>query len=208
MSGFVGKIRVLALALGAPGLFIVAFMDSSFLSLPEIVDVLVVWMITQHKHRMLLYVGAATLGSLSGCLVMYYLGRKGGEALVRKHFSAPKIDRALAMFRRHGMLALLVPAVLPPPSPFKIFVVLAGVAGIGVNRFAIAIGVGRGIRYLVLGILAVEYGDRAMAFMSEHGAAMSLTVLGALGLGVAVYYLWTGRARREADKSRMMRPPD
>ena len=166
MGRIVAKIRVVALALGAPGLFLVAFMDSSFLSLPEIVDVLVVWMITQHKHRMLLYVAAATFGSLSGCLVMYYLGRKGGDALVRRHFSAPKIERAMAMFRRHGMLALLVPALLPPPSPFKIFVVLAGVAGISATRFAIAIAIGRGVRYLALGILAVEYGDRALAFMS------------------------------------------
>ena len=154
MGRIVGKISAFALALGAPGLFLVAFMDSSFLSLPEIVDVLVVWMITQHKHRMLLYVAAATFGSLAGCLVMHYLGRKGGDALVRRHFSAPKIERAMAMFRRHGILALLVPALLPPPSPFKIFVVLAGVAGVSAARFTIAIVVGRGIRYLVLGILA------------------------------------------------------
>jgi membrane protein YqaA with SNARE-associated domain len=199
MGRFVGGIRMLALALGAPGLLLVSFIDSSFLSLPEVVDVLLVWMITQHKHRLLLYVGAAALGSLSGCLVMYYLGRKGGEALVRKHFAAPKIEGALAMFRRHGVLALLVPAMLPPPAPFKIFVVLGGVAGVTVTRFTFAIGAGRAIRYLVLGILAVEYGDRAMVFMGDHGGAVSLGVLGALGVGAGVYFLAQRRGSQGAD---------
>jgi membrane protein YqaA with SNARE-associated domain len=190
MGEIAAKIRVVALALGAPGLFLVAFLDSSFLSLPEVPDLLVVWMVTQHKHRLLLYVAAPTIGSLSGCLLMYYLGRKGGDALVRRHFGASRIERAMAMFRRHGMLALIVPALLPPPTPFKLFVVLAGVARISVARFATVIGIARGVRYLALGILAIKYGDRVMAFMHAHGAAVTLSVLGAVGLGVVVYLLW------------------
>ena len=89
MGRFVDWVRALALALGAPGLFLVAFLDSSFLSLPEITDLLLIWMVTQHKARMvLLRARCATLGSIAGCLVLYYIGRKGGEALVRKRFSA------------------------------------------------------------------------------------------------------------------------
>ena len=82
MSEFVGRIRALALALGAPGLFLVAFLDSSFLPLPGITDVLLVVTVTRHPGGMLWYV-AMTVGSIAGCLVLHYLGRKGGEALVR-----------------------------------------------------------------------------------------------------------------------------
>src|SRR4051812_12320698 len=128
MSGFVAWLQSTALALGALGLLIVGFLDSSFLSLPEINDLLVIWMVTQHKSRMLLYAGAATLGSVVGCLALYYIGRKGGDALVRKRFSTERVDRALAAVRRHGVLAVLIPSLLPPPAPFKIFVLLAGVA--------------------------------------------------------------------------------
>ena len=86
MGGFVRRVEALALALGAPGLFLVAFLDSSLLSLPEITDLLVVWMVTRHKTRLLLYAGSATLGSIAGCLLLYGLGRKGGHALVRSRF--------------------------------------------------------------------------------------------------------------------------
>src|SRR4051794_19084373 len=102
--------RGLALTLGAPGLFLVAFLDSSFLSLPEITDILVVYMVTRHPARVLLYVLAATLGSLGGCLVMYFLGRKGGQALMRKRFAPASVERAMAAFERHGVLVVLVPA--------------------------------------------------------------------------------------------------
>src|SRR5262245_22189637 len=118
MRGFVDWIRTTALALGAPGLFVVGFLDSSFLSLPEINDLLVIYMVTQHKTRLVLYASAATLGSISGCLVLYYLGRKGGDAFVRKRFSTDRVDRALAAVRRHGVLAVLIPSLLPPPATF------------------------------------------------------------------------------------------
>src|SRR5437764_1489716 len=126
MSGFADRLRALALALGAPGLFIIAFLDSSFLSLPEIADLLVVYMVTRHKARMLVYVVATLLGSMAGCLVMYFIGRKGGEALVRKRFASANIERTMASLRRHGVMAVLIPSLLPPPAPFKVFVLLAG----------------------------------------------------------------------------------
>ena len=80
----------------------------------------------------------------------------------------------MAALQRNGVMAVLVPSLLPPPAPFKIFVLLAGVAGISAARLATAIAIGRGVRYLALGILAVRYGERAMAYMREHGTAVSL----------------------------------
>jgi membrane protein YqaA with SNARE-associated domain len=195
MGRFADWIRSLALALGAPGLFLVAFLDSSFLSLPEINDLLLIWMVTRHKGRIVLYVLASTLGSIAGCFVLYYLGRKGGDALVRRRFGHERVDRALGAVRRHGMMAVLIPSLLPPPAPFKIFVLLAGAAGIGASRFALAIGIGRGIRYLGEGLLAVRYGDRATAYLETHLRNVSLGVIGLLILGMAGSVLWS-RARR------------
>ena len=86
MGRLVDRIQALALALGAPGLFLVAVLDSSILSLPEIADLLVIWMVVQHKSRLVLYASSATIGSIVGCLALYYIGRRGGDALVRKRF--------------------------------------------------------------------------------------------------------------------------
>jgi uncharacterized membrane protein YdjX (TVP38/TMEM64 family) len=100
----------------------------------------------------------------------------------------------MAALQRNGVMAVLVPCLLPPPAPFKIFILLAGVAGISATRLATAITIGRGIRYLALGILAVRYGERAMAYMRENGTAVSLGAVGVLAVGFAAYLLWS-RAR-------------
>ena len=191
MGKIAAQLRAVALLLGAPGLFLVAFLDSSFLSLPELADLLVIWMVTRHKSEMILYVGAATMGSLVGCLALYYVGRKGGEALMRKRFKGATVDRTMARFQRHGVMAVLVPALLPPPMPFKVFVLLAGAAGITPAQFSLAVTAGRGLRYLALGILAVEYGDQAMTYLAEHGVAISLVTVGLLVAGFGAYLAWS-----------------
>jgi len=198
MSPLVGRIRALALTLGGPGLFLVAFLDSSFLPLPGITDVLLVVTVARNPPAMLFYVAMTVAGSVVGCLALHYLGRKGGETLVRRKFTGEKIERSMAALQRNGVIAVLVPCLLPPPSPFKIFILLAGVVGISATRLAIAIAIGRGVRYLTLGFLAVTYGERAMAYMSENGTRVSLLALGSLAIGFAAYLLWR---RRRAGRS-------
>jgi len=187
------------LTLGAPGLFLIAFLDSSFLSLPEIADLLVVYMVTQHKSRLVVYVIATTLGSIVGCMAMYWIGRKGGEALVRKRFATGPVERAMEAFQRHGLMAVLIPSILPPPAPFKIFVLIAGAAGVGAPQFAAAVAIGRGARYLALGLLAVKYGDRTLAYLHENGAKVSLILAGLLLAGFVGYLVWT---KASASKNR------
>ena len=199
MNGIADWVRGLALSLGAPGLGLVAFLDSSFLSLPEITDLLVIWMVTRHPHRLAIYVAAATVGSLTGCLLMYFIGRKGGDALIRKRFAPARVERAMAAFQRYGVMVVLIPAILPPPAPFKIFVLLAGVAGISPRKFAAAILIGRGARYLTLGILAVKYGDVAMAYVEEHGLQVAIIVVGLLAVGLVAYMGW---AKAQGARSR------
>jgi membrane protein YqaA with SNARE-associated domain len=191
MGRIVGRIRALAMALGAPGLFLVAFLDSTFLPLPGVTDVLLIIMIARHKELVAWYILAAITGSMAGCLVMHTIGKKGGEALVKKRFTGEKIERAMASLRRHGVIAVLVPSLLPPPAPFKIFVLLAGVIGISATRFATAIAIGRGIRYVTLGVLALKYGGRASAYVAEHGTEASLTLVAVLIASFAGYMLWT-----------------
>jgi membrane protein YqaA with SNARE-associated domain len=183
-----------ALALGGPGLFVVAALDSSFISLPQINDLLVVLMVTQNKGLMLYYAGMATLGSVVGCYVIYYLAGKGGEAFLRRRSKAGGLDRTLALYRRHGLLALMVPALLPPPAPFKLFVLGAGLAGVRPLPFVTAIAVARGARYVALGILAIYYGDAALELMRTRGREVALWLVGLILLGVAIWW-WRGRMR-------------
>jgi membrane protein YqaA with SNARE-associated domain len=180
MGELVGRVRSLALALGGPGLFLVAFLDSTFLPLPGITDILLIVMVTRRPGAMIVYAALAVTGSVAGCLVMHAIGKKGGDALVRRRFTGERIDRALTSLRRHGVMAVLIPSLLPPPAPFKIFVLLAGVVGISAARFAVAIAIGRAVRYVTLGLLAMAYGERALAYVREHGTAVSLIAVGVL----------------------------
>jgi membrane protein YqaA with SNARE-associated domain len=199
MGEFVDNVRRLALALGGPGLFLVAFLDSSVLPLPGITDILLVVMVTRNPGAMLWYVVMTVTGSVAGCLVLHYLGRKGGEAFVRKRFTGDKIEGAMRALQRNGVMAVLIPCLLPPPAPFKIFILLAGVVGISAARLATAIAIGRGVRYLALGFLAMKYGDQATEYMREHGTVVSIAVVALLAAGFAAFLLWS---RRKAPKRR------
>ncbi len=187
-----------ALALGGPGLFLIAFLDSSFLSFPEVVDLLLMGLVTRHKERLLLYALLPTLGSLAGCLVLYGVARKGGEAFLRRRFHDRHVDRTLAVFQKYGLLAVAVPSILPPPVPFKPFVLAAGVAGVRPLDFTIAVLVGRGIRYFGEAFLALWYGDRAEAFLKNNGKLVAI-VLAAVVIGFAVG--WTIWQRRRSGES-------
>jgi membrane protein YqaA with SNARE-associated domain len=192
MKGIISWAQGLALSLGGPGLFLIAFLDSSFLSLPEINDILVMWMVTRHKERLLYYVSMATLGSIAGCFVLYWLAWKGGDAVMKKWFTPETVERATAQIRRYGVFALLVPSMLPPPAPFKVFVLLAGVVRIRPLSFTIAIAIGRGLRYLIEGLLAVWYGDAALRYVDEHGKEVALAA-SLLVLAAGVAYIWWHR---------------
>jgi membrane protein YqaA with SNARE-associated domain len=182
-----------ALALGAPGLFVVAILDSSILTLPEINDILVVLLVTRHNARLALYAGAATAGSIVGSLVLFTIGRKGGEAVLHKRFSVERSTRAMAFIEKYGVLAIIIPSLLPPPVPFKMFVLLSGAARMSVGRFVTAVAIGRGTRYFGEALLALRYGDQTMAFLHEHSRTVALVLAVALAAGLVVY-LVAGRA--------------
>jgi len=188
-------IQGVAITLGGPGLFIIGYLDSSFLSFPEVNDLLIIGMVMKHPHLLPYYALMATLGSVLGCLTIYFIARKGGEAFLRKRFKAHHVDRGLKLFQKYGLLVLIVPALLPPPAPFKIFVLMAGVAAVPVWQFVAAIGIARGVRYFGEGLLAVWYGDQAFTYLHDHAKAIGLSLAGvALVLG-AGWIAWQRRRR-------------
>jgi membrane protein YqaA with SNARE-associated domain len=191
-------IKAFAAAIGGPGLFIIAFLDSSFLSFPQVTDLLVISMIVQHPYWMIYYAGMATAGSVAGCLAIYFVARKGGDTLVRRRFKGRIFERSHRLVERYGVLTLLIPAILPPPAPFKLFVLLAGTSRMSVGPFAAAIAVGRGIRYFGIGLLTIWYGQRAITFLEENGRITALAICGAIVVLGAVYLLWKRFRRPDA----------
>lgn len=182
------------MSVGGPGLFLIAAADASFVSLPEVNDILIVWMVTRTPSMLLYYVAMATAGSVVGCLAVYYLGRKGGEALLRRRFKTARVERALAAFRRYGLAAVIVPSMLPPPVPLKLFVLSAGVAGMTVRQLASSIAIGRGLRYLIEGVLAYYYGEAALGYLRTHGREVGL-IAGAVAAAILALYYWSNRQR-------------
>lgn len=184
------KIEAFALGLGAPGLFILAFLDSSFIALPEVVDILIVVMAIEHPAWWVWYGALATAGSVAGCLVLYELARRGGETFLRRRMHERHVTRATALFARYGSLALIVPSWMPPPVPFKPFVLMAGVAAMPRARFIAAVTLGRGIRYVGEALLAVLYGRAALTYLHENAGRVSLVLVALAVIGGALYYAY------------------
>ena len=187
-----------AVGVGGIGLFLIALLDSSILSFPQVADALVLVQSARHPQYMLYYAGMTTLGSLIGCFALYGAGRKGGEVFLRRRFKAAHVDRAFSLYRRFGMLVVLVPALLPPPAPLKIFVLLSGAAGLSPLAFGLAVLIGRGIRYFAQAWLAAAYGERAADLLTRYGGeAIAALVVLAIIAGV-VYVLWHRQTRTAA----------
>jgi membrane protein YqaA with SNARE-associated domain len=188
LSSIVAAIRAWASEYGGVGLFVVAALDSSFLSFPQVNDLLIIYLSTKTPSLMPYYAGMTTAGSLVGCLILYAFARRGGEVFLRKRFSGERVERGLELYQRHGLLAVVVPSLLPPPTPFKLFVLLAGAARVSPWKFLAAITIGRGIRYFGQGYLAVLYGEAAVELVREHGTVVGLVLAGgALVIGVSYY---------------------
>lgn len=189
--------------LGAPGVFVVAFLDSSFLSLPEVNDLIVVMAAVSHPETVWLLVLMTTLGSLAGCTVLWWLGRRGGEALLNRRFGAERVDGMRSAFKRWNLLALAIPAVAPPPMPFKAFVLAAGVFGLPFRRFALTVAGARGLRYVVCAALGLLYGQAAIE-MLKRADQWFLDRAWALGVATSgtaaalAVFLWLRRHREEA----------
>jgi membrane protein YqaA with SNARE-associated domain len=176
LYGWKQRIIAFASGLGAPGLFLISYLDSSVLSFPIINDLLLIQLSMQRPERMPLYALMAATGSVLGCLTLYFLARMGGEAYFHRKAGA----RAFAIrhwVERNGFGGILIAALLPPPTPFKIFVFAAGVFEAPLFGFASAITLARLSRYFGVGYLAVRYGSDAMPYLAAHKLQVAALVI-------------------------------
>jgi len=180
--------------IAGPMMLLIGALDSSLLSLPEINDYLVVGLCYKYHSAVFYFPLFAAAGSVLGCLLLYSIMRRGGQALLRRRFNPEHILRAERAYARFGVLALAVPAVLPPPLPFKIFVATAGTLEYPRWKFLITVMIARSLRYYVEGTLAVFYGRRVLTFIERNGVAI-LSIIFAIGLVILLAYLFSGRGR-------------
>jgi membrane protein YqaA with SNARE-associated domain len=171
--------------LGGAGLFVAAFFDSSVLSFPLVLDLLIIQQAVQNPARMPYYAAMATLGSLAGSLWLYWMAKKGGEAFFRRRAGA-HAEKIRGWIGRYAFLSVFLAAILPPPMPFKAFILAAGVFQAPLRTFVLALVAGRALRYFGEGILAVRYGDAVGTYLLAHKLAGSLIVLGVSVVGYLV----------------------
>ncbi len=173
----------------APAMILIGALDSSLLSLPEINDYLVVARCYSDPKSVFYFPLFAATGSVIGCNVLYSIMRRGGQAVMRRRFSAENIAKVERAYARFGFLALAVPALLPPPMPFKIFVATAGALEYPRWRFMLTVMIARSVRYIVEGTLAVFYGEQVLVFMRANGLYILSGVGALVVLGVGGYVL-------------------
>lgn len=178
------KILLFAGALGAPGLMLISFLDSSVLTFPVINDLLLIDLAVQNPARMPLYATAAMAGSALGCVLLYFIARKGGEAFFHRKAGVHGA-RIRHWVEKNGFAGMLVAAMLPPPTPFKVFVLAAGVFDVPLASFTAAIALARAIRYFGIGYLAIRFGHNALPYLAAH----KLQVAGVLVALVLLSYL-------------------
>lgn len=190
------------LYIAIPAMVLIATLDSSLLSLPEINDYLVVARCYKYPSAVFYFPLFAALGSVTGCLLLYTIMRRGGQALLRKRFKPESIKKVERAYERFGVFALAIPAILPPPLPFKIFVATAGTLEYPRWKFLLTIMIARSFRYFVEGILAVFYGKQVLLFMKDNGLMIVSIVASVALLALMVYIVvnWRKRSRTARTK--------
>jgi membrane protein YqaA with SNARE-associated domain len=179
---------------GALGLFGIALLDSALIPMAGGPDAVLLLLATQRPSWMLIYAAAATIGSTAGCVILYYISQRAGRRALAR-FSERKQARVKELIDRYDVLSVLVASVLPPPFPFKLFVVTAGVFRLSILRFIAAVAAGRAFRYLLEAYLAARYGARAAALLAQYYPMIGI------GVAVLIILVFVGRnlLRRRAE---------
>jgi membrane protein YqaA with SNARE-associated domain len=180
------------LALYGGGLFILSFLDSSFIPFPGLNDVALIVLASKHPARAPFYALLSTVGSLLGCCVMYGIARGGGR-LAGGRRASTKGNSARRWLERNDFVAMLVMALLPPPAPLKIFVIAAGALRMNLLHFGAALLVGRSLRFVAIAWLGAHYGAKAEAYLKKNLTWASLvTILLVIALTLLSRW-WKGR---------------
>jgi membrane protein YqaA with SNARE-associated domain len=170
-------LKLMLPALGGVGLLLSAFIDSSFLPLPLVTDLLLMELSSRHPLRMPYYAAMAAIGSLVGCIWIYWLARKGGQAYYQKSQGHPP-GRIRTLIQEHPMASVFLPAIAPFPVPFKPFVIAQGVFQVPIATFVIGTLLGRGTLFFAEGLLGARYGTAAKQFVLDQKWASIAMVAG------------------------------
>lgn len=162
------QVVTMPVSLAAPLMILIGALDSSLLSLPEVNDYITIARVANNPHEVYYFPVFPAIGSMVGCLLLYHIAKRG-EQFVSRRFHPRQLDRVKGIYRRWGLIALIIPALLPPPMPFKVFVVTAGVLGYPVGRFALVIMIARTIRYYFWGTLAYFFRDEVRKMIDWLG---------------------------------------
>jgi membrane protein YqaA with SNARE-associated domain len=190
--------KVLA-PLGPWGVFVIAAVDASFMGLP--MDAIVAGYVYHEPNHFLFYVVLASVGSAIGSSVLYALGYLGGEKVLRKRISEERYAKIHASFEKHEFWALMFPAMLPPPTPFKLFVLAAAIFEMRFSHFLAAIFAGRFVRFMLLSILTIKFGPDVVRVANDLFRHHLSWVLAAVGVGLFVW-LVVYRNKRNAKSLR------
>jgi len=167
ITGALGQVSQYLISFGPFGLFAIAFLDSVMVPMPGGVDAVLLLLAAARPSWMLIYVAAATIGSTIGCVALYRLSQRAGKKALSR-FSESKQKRVKDLIDRYDVMSVLGASLLPPPFPFKLFVVSAGVFRLNLMRFTLAVAGGRTCRYLLLAYLAARYGDEAKELLTRY----------------------------------------
>ena len=181
--------------LGFWGVGLVALIDSS--SLPVPMDAILAVAVWGNKSHFWVYCLMGAAGSAIGGLLPYGLGRAGGELFLLKRVNRERFEQMRTRFERQEFMAVLVPSMLPPPTPWKVFVFAAGVFEMRVLPFVVAVFVGRLVRWLFLSLLVLKLGPSAVSVMSDLIKDHLEIFLGALVLIFAAIGIWAIKKRRK-----------
>ena len=169
--------------LGVWGVMGFAFIDAAMFGMP--IDAIVCGYAYARPRHLLLYALGAAVGSALGSLVVYGIGYKGGEVMLKKRMGEARFNRITASFEKREFLLLTVISVLPPPTPFKLFVLAAGMVEMRPWRFLSAIALGRFVRFTIESILVVRFGPHIIALLAEvlrHHLSYAIAFVVALAL--------------------------
>ncbi len=177
--------------MGFWGVAAVALLDSS--SIPVPMDAILAVYVWNDKPHFWLYCLLASVGSAIGGLVPYGIGRAGGELFLLKRVNRARFDQLRDRFERQEFLAVMIPSMLPPPTPWKLFVFAAGVFEMRVAPYMAAVAAGRFVRWMVLALLVLKLGPSAVDVVAHHAVPV---VLGVIGLALVGFAAWWLRKRR------------
>jgi membrane protein YqaA with SNARE-associated domain len=187
-------LQALAGVSGGLALFVVAFLDSTFIPFPTFNDLMLIALSVENPARMPYYAGMVTLGSLLGCLVLYGIARKGGEVAFGSR-GGPHSARVRRWVSRNGFLSVAIGSLLPPPAPFKVIVLAAGAFGVRLRTFTLALILARALRFYGEGYLAVHYGAQAYSYLTTHKLAFAAISM-AIATGLYLLSRWYSQRSR------------